>query len=93
MSWVDMVDKYFDSTLARLTEAKRFFHFVDAVYSMTNLFPNEEEYCVAEATKFFFAMKSKRQMSRPLSKANLRNSEEKQEKDNLESQNVSWGKD
>ena len=52
MSWADMVDKYFDNVLARLSEA-RFFHFVDVVYNMTVLFENEEEYCVAEATEFF----------------------------------------
>ena len=33
LPWVDMVDTYFDSALARLTEA-RFFHFASTIYNM-----------------------------------------------------------
>ena len=59
LPWPDMVEKYFDQALANLTP-KKFFDFVGSVYNFHDLFENEQDYCIGEATEFFhFELKTK----------------------------------
>ncbi|XP_071509498.1 uncharacterized protein [Diadema antillarum] len=74
LPWGDLIEKYFDAALGKLTE-ERFFSFVNHVYNVEDMFDDEQDECVREATEFFKIELKKKDVSLT-SRENSRNSKD-----------------
>ena len=52
LEWPDRVDKYFDKAIIKLTEERYYVRFVNMLYIENEMFEEELDACVKEATHF-----------------------------------------